>query len=203
MLCKNCGEEITLGAEYCANCGAIAEQSQVSSRTPFTPSEHLNPRSRYDQIDDHEYNQLERRYFTAPGRRMIKVTSILFIIVCAACVFVFGLALVGLTMMPDLIDESFPEWTDNDLRNARIKSVYMTFWCLYGVFVGIMGLVHSRTTAKGGFLMMLMWAYIALWAVDIVAGFMMFGATQAMCSCGDLILPILFLIGATKNKRAA
>jgi hypothetical protein len=75
---------------------------------------------------------------------------------------------------------------------------------IYGVIVGVMGVIHCNNTQKATLLLGLIGGYIVLRVIDIIAtvatgsaeGAVIFGASLGF------LLPSLFLSGVLKNRNS-
>ena len=132
----------------------------------------------------------------APGRKMLKVVGIL-------CIIYSGLNILVVMYVAGAagaLDAEMPlanvSWS---MYYGMILLVY-----LYTLFMGIMGIVHSKNPARAKFLAGLGLGSIAAHIIFyLVVGF------EASSLLGvfwlipvDFVLPVLFIIGAVQNIKA-
>jgi len=149
----------------------------------------------------------------APGKNILKAVSVLFI---AFNGFVVMLMLAWLLF-------SWIGWVFLDVIMGSLRSNMVEFitrasllliGAIYGVFVGAMGLMKCNDISKAVLLQILAMAHIIL--ILATSRIMFFGylarsifgdgiviiGSFSFASIIELVLPILFLFGATKNRIA-
>ena len=140
----------------------------------------------------------------APGRLFLLITGILL-----AVFSVIGFFSTAFTLV--IIDYWLPAYGGWDMRE-----VWMLFYgagmllSLYAVVVGILGAVFHNKINKGGLLLCLMVISLTLSVIhSIVYTVAVFyydnviGFASLVSIPFSLVLPILFIVGAVKNKKAA
>ena len=131
----------------------------------------------------------------APGSGLLKVVGILYVIF-AGIGIIFGLiGLAGIAALAALVG---------------VSSGLLTFSALIGLasaafrlFLGIVGIKHNNNLEKAGFLRTLGIADVALAGASVIFGAVLLGLSGLALELVGLVLPILFLIGASKNVAAA
>jgi len=140
----------------------------------------------------------------APGRKFLLVTGILFIVFNA-----IGALLTPMTLMT--IDFWLPMFGGEAMRGTwTLIYVGSIILSLFAVLVGILGVAFSNKVEKGGLLVVLAVVtvvssvvYNIVYTVNIMnySGEMGIGTIVGIPI--SLVLPILFIIGAMKNKKVA
>jgi len=203
MFCSSCGGSISnKNAPFCTNCGVklnaqanentpnVAPQSPPPSETSYRPS--------YAQ--QMLAAQMAARA-TAPGKNFLLVTGILIIVFSA-----FGI----LSNMAMFLTSGF--WDDFLPTGNMSWSTYYGVAIVIGIYeliMGIMGVANRTKPRVAGLLMVLaivaiiitvVWSIVSSIALDgMLAGLGIFG----IFGIGfGLILPILYLVGASKNNQA-
>jgi len=231
MYCENCGERISMGAEFCADCGHTVELTLSAPRPPIAgsstgpgegASNFHNSAGAYPYgiapQQENPYNQYASPYehrdtiamYEAPGRKMIKVVSIIFIIFSGIVVLVSGCSLALTDVMNEFLvsqgeDSIFA--TSGMTRTAFYFSMAFTLvQSGLGLAIGIMGVKHCDDVTKAKMLGFMMYAYIALLAINWISGIVSDPSAILGLICAaplGLVLPVLFLIGVGKNKSQA
>lgn len=126
----------------------------------------------------------------APGRKFLKVTGILYLVFGGLGVLMGLLAFAGAgvadAMAPGVGLES----------GIRIAAVLMLVTSAYHLVLGILGVKFCDRAEKAGLLIGLAILDVALVALGFVI------ASFTWLSLIGLVLPILYLVGALKNKNA-
>lgn len=125
----------------------------------------------------------------APGRMMIKVVGILFIIAS-------GIGIVSAFITLATADVIAGTAFGAVASTLRIIAVYLIVASAWGLIVGILGVKHCGNLEKAGLLRTL--AIISL-AANVA--YMIFSGFSFLALL-DLVLPILFLVGAQQNVTA-
>jgi hypothetical protein len=134
----------------------------------------------------------------APGKGMLKVTSILFIVFGAIATLFSIIALIGsaaLTSIAGQIDEG------SGIVAAAgsmllVASIILIVSSLLELFIGIFGVGKSADPAKANYFIV---TGIVLCALTLVSMIMNFSALSLI----GFVLPILYIIGGFQNKKAA
>ena len=129
-----------------------------------------------------------------PGSTLLKVSGIIWVVLAGIGVIgaigAFGIfAALGLT--GGLI---------------TLLLVYALIATLISLFIGLMALLWSNKKEKAGLLFILGVVAIALVVLNIIFSFVWLGGLAGFALFSgilDLVLPILVVIGASKNKAAA
>ena len=136
----------------------------------------------------------------APGKTMLKVVSIVFIVVCA--LFILG-TLINIL----LLNWTLPYFGGEAMRGAWIiyYGVNLVFGT-FGIIMGIMGVRFCNDRSKAGFLQGLGAVYLTIMVIDLILVFALGAVTYLgfMAVGGvafDLIMGVLFIIAATFNKQ--
>jgi len=144
----------------------------------------------------------------APGRTMLLVTGILFIVFNA-----FSFLFTPVTLLT--ID-----WWLMDFGGEAMRDTWVLYYSLsmilsiFAVIVGILGVAFCNKIHKAGMLLVLAIICVALTLIYDVAytvaiisnsagGFLTMGVTTVISIPIGLIVPILLIVGAAKNKKAA
>jgi len=131
---------------------------------------------------------------TAPGRMFLKVVGILYIIFAGISILVSLSGLASSDYWDIFLPLDFIPW-----------SLYYAIALLHGgwlLFVGITGLRHCVNLSKGKLLLKLGIAAIVVDALFIAWVIVIGYAGAATFTFIGLALPILYVIGASKNKQA-
>ncbi|MCL2754638.1 MAG: hypothetical protein FWD35_02825, partial [Oscillospiraceae bacterium] len=154
----------------------------------------------------YSYND-EIGLYEAPGRKMIKVVSIIMIIFGALGTLGSGC----LIPMLDVLEAMFIDMGAGSLYEEMEMSRTEVFYtlisgvvqCAYWLFMGIMGVKYCSDVTKAKFLGQLMYGYIVLYGIILVRGIISGMVDPIGLICGlplAAILPVLFLVGVSKNK---
>ncbi|MCL2573935.1 MAG: hypothetical protein FWE34_05205 [Defluviitaleaceae bacterium] len=140
----------------------------------------------------------------APGKNLLLVTGILFIIFNA-----FGVLTTPFTLMT--MDSWL--WLFGGQAMRATWTMLYTFNIMlsaFAVIVGILGIMYCNKTDKASLLLVLAVVTIVssvifniAYTVAILAHSTALGVTNIIGIPIGLVLPILFIIGALKNKNAA
>ena len=131
----------------------------------------------------------------APGSGLLKVVGILYVIF-AGLGIIFGLiGLAGIAAVAALLG---------------ISSGLLTFSALVGLasaafrlFLGIIGIKHNNNLEKAGFLRTMGIVDVVIAGCSIILGAALMGLSGLALELIGLVLPILFLVGASQNVAAA
>ncbi len=145
------------------------------------------------------------------GSGMIKVAAILMIIFGAISLLINGFAVSTFSMVSSLVPSDISSQVDSELGNAGINLDMLYFALLLGlagsvaqIIAGIVGVSNCNKPESGQ--KCFIWGVIVL-ALVVVSNVMsgMFGLGFGMMLLITLfigsILPIIFIIGANKNKQ--
>lgn len=136
----------------------------------------------------------------APGRKFLFVTGILYIVLAGIAV----ITAVGGLITSGWWDDALP--AANGMPWVAYYGVLLLI-ALYGVFMGIMGVVSSNKPERGGLCKILAMVAVVGVVVGIVLAIQTLGAiggaAAAFGALGDAALITLYFIGAHKNQRAA
>lgn len=125
----------------------------------------------------------------APGKGLLKVVGILFIIFGAIAAVVSLLGLLGGGVLASISAEAGSV--------VIVAAVIGLIGAALEIVVGILGVKNCDKPEKATMLMVFAIILIVIQAVGLILG-----GDLVMTIIG-LVLPILFLIGAIKNKKAA
>ena len=130
-----------------------------------------------------------------PGRNFLKVTSIIGVAFCtiAVCLLMFILM---------MIETSYSEM---DLPSIWIIELStLTAFTAFSFFAYIMGIIHSDNLEKAKLLQRLGLIIITLLVMSSIYSLIMYDIymTTIPMIILDFILPILYVVGATKNRKA-
>ena len=132
---------------------------------------------------------------TAPGRGMLKVVGILGI--------VFG-GINSIMVLFGLLTAEF--WDAVMPATGGIPwEVYYLFAFVvvgYGIFASIMAIVHCATLEKASFLKTLGVISVILVVIFGIVDVSVIGAAAAVMLPINLVLPILYIVGASRNVKA-
>ena len=188
MFCVHCGSSMREGASFCPNCGSPKGDSAT----------HVTNRPQY--VDGRMPRRTTGSTY-APGKNYLKVTGIL-LIVFSAIAFMLPIGLLS------TIDEWLWFYGGEAMRGAwQFRYTAIIFLALYGIFMGIMGIAYCTNTEKANILLKMGGTYIAA-----IIGIPLIGVAMGLPAFGDLggfevllllldfVLPILFIVGASKNN---
>ncbi|MCL2367445.1 MAG: hypothetical protein FWC72_00470 [Oscillospiraceae bacterium] len=131
----------------------------------------------------------------APGSSLLKVVGILYVIF-AGLGIIFGLiGLAGLAALGAVLGISTGLLT--------LSALIALASAAFRLFVGIVGVKNSNNLEKAGFLRTLGIVDVVLAGASVLFGLFLLGFASAILELIGLVLPILFLIGASKNVAAA
>jgi succinate dehydrogenase hydrophobic anchor subunit len=175
MFCANCGNQ--LGEfSFCPSCGAKAG-AEISAQTK-------NP---------------------APGKNFLLVTGILHIVFDSIALMFSAIAAVSISEWVEDFGGVHEGW-------ASYYGLFILFG-LIGVAVGIMGIVLRNDPKKGKLLIWFGAIYIAVMVIVLVLSMIVlqnnstdaleYATGMVIIRCPFLFVPILYIIGAIKNKNAA
>jgi hypothetical protein len=131
----------------------------------------------------------------APGAGILKVVGILYVIFAGIAIITLLIALAGTSLLARTLG----------LNVAILTLTYIIglVSAAYRLFVGISGIKESNNLEKAGFLRTLGIVDIVLAGLSIILSAVMLGFGGAVMELIGLVLPILFLVGASKNVAAA
>jgi hypothetical protein len=126
----------------------------------------------------------------APGQGILKVIAII------------GLALSGISGLMMFIGAFAEE--QGGVASPQLPSVYY-LWAFvllcYGVYIYIMALIHCKNLEKASFLLILGIIDLCLGFVNAIVDIILVGLSSVMMLPILLALPILYIVGASKNKK--
>jgi len=132
-----------------------------------------------------------------PGKGLLKVSGILLVIFAGIAVVAGALAFGGLALLSAM---GIPTGL------LTVLMIYAVLAALFSLYVGVMAILGANKKEKAGQLFMLGVISIALVALDLIFSLIWLGAfVTAMTWVGamfSLVLPILIIVGANKNKVA-
>ena len=219
MNCVNCGQRLAIGAEFCATCGAAAPRQAAPPPNPYgqvpppNPYAQVPPPNPYVQVPPNPYTQMPPQVtpldISSPGKKLIMIPAIIMI-----CIY-------GIALLSNIGSVFTINMFGGNLRTLVIVSIMLgVVISAYVVTVSILGVLWCDKVEKGKLLVILMSGYGVLWLAELLftnlskvsqAMFAQtYGAevvglittTSLVCAPLNLILPLLFIIGAIKNKRA-
>lgn len=132
----------------------------------------------------------------APGKTMLKVTGILFIVFGAISLILGLLALAGAAMMYEL-GTTVPGGFGIEYAAGAVAlaAAVMIGQSLFSIFLGIMALVNAAKPHKCGVVR-------ALAIVQLALVLLMLVVDPSIIAIVGFVLPILTLIGAQQNIKA-
>jgi len=142
----------------------------------------------------------------APGRRLLKITGIIALILSVGGIGMQGW-LFMLRFAPDVFPKEMSQAVAQAMSTPTPILVYGMILVWYSFFVAIMAIVHCRNLAKASFLGWLGLLWIGMQVGSLFVSYYYAGAELAMAGLPwlplNLILPILYIVGAIKNDKAA
>jgi len=133
--------------------------------------------------------------YTAPGRGFLKVVGILYVVFAGLGILFSLLAMAGTAALGALLG-----------INTSILTLLYVIMLLssgYGLFLGIIGIKHCNDLRKAGFVRICGIVDLVLRSLTVIWGGVMLGFSGIVLESFGLVLPILFLVGASKNAAAA
>jgi len=132
--------------------------------------------------------------YTAPGRGFLKVVGILYVIFAGLGILLGLLGLAGTAALGAL---------GASTSVLTLLYVIMLLSSGYGLFLGIIGIKHCNDLRKASFVRICGIVDIVLRSLIVVWGGVTLGFAGIVLESIGLVLPILFLVGASKNVAAA
>lgn len=131
---------------------------------------------------------------TAPGRGFLKVTGILYIVFSGIGILMGLLAMAGTAALGSILG----------INTSLLTMIYLIALGLsgYGLFMGIMGVKHCNDLGKAKFLRTCVIIEFVFRGIAVISGAVLLGFTGVVLESIGFVLPILFLIGASKNIAA-
>lgn len=190
MFCAKCGQEIPSNSAFCTHCGSAVEQPANQRNTSQAdPNAHNFEQPYWGGYQSSGY-QPQRSSITV-GKVLLTVTGVLF--------FIGGIA----SLISCFQSLSLIRWFGAGFI------VLLLFEALYGVALligGIGGVVFSGKPDKSDLLILIGIAIFVLKIIDWILAAIILGGlistvtfTSAFIGC---ITPVLYVIGAYKNKTA-
>ena len=133
--------------------------------------------------------------YTAPGRGFLKVVGILYVIFSGLGILLALLAMAGTAALGSVLGINTSILT--------LLYVIMLVSSGYGLFLGIIGIKHCNDLGKAGFVRTCGIVDLVLRSLVVIWGGVMMGFSGVVLESFGLVLPILFLVGASKNVAAA
>ena len=167
MVCGNCGQ-VNEETKFCTKCGAkLGEEGNVKSKK------------------------------TAPGRILLKVTGILFVVFAVIGV-IGGISTIALLPNMEKMGIEMPGGKEGMLFSFILNIVSSILY----IIIGILGIRNAGIVEKAKLLLQLIIGFIVFTIIiTIINSIIMKTAISPIALIG-FILPILFLIGAYKNHKA-
>ena len=131
----------------------------------------------------------------APGRGFLKVTGILYIVFSGIGIVFTLLAMAGTAALGTLLG----------INTSILTLIYLVALVLaaYGLFMGIIGVKHCANLEKAKFLRTCVIIEFVLRGIVVISSAVMIGFSGVVLESIGFVLPILFLIGASKNIEAS
>jgi len=209
LKCKKCDSILPDDAAFCLRCGASCEEEENQTKSsgvdakpscPMCGAEMAwdktigyliclfcsNPRQIVNSRTGNS-TQSNQSAQPSPGKNFLLVTGILYIIFA-------GIGILGVASLSGIMS---PLALDRILGGPRLT--FYVLLAVYSLFVGIMGIIHSKNNEMASTL-------IFLAIIGTIWNILLYIASPVLISpfmLLDYILPILFIIGAYKNKQAA
>lgn len=133
-------------------------------------------------------------YTNAPGKGFLKVSGILLIIFAVISILVLVIGIIAAASLGSLGGE-VGALAGGIAVGALVISLIS---CAFSLVMGILGVKYANVPSKAQVCMVFAIIAIALQIITLVTG----GSDIVMTIIG-LVLPVLYLIGALKNKQAA
>lgn len=133
----------------------------------------------------------------APGKTLLKVVSILFIVFGAIATIFSIIAIAGAAMLASVAEELGGAAVGGLLIVAAIYALVLS---VLDIVIGILGVSRSGKVEKAKFFINMGVLLCALAAVSMVLGIVN-GGFQVISLIG-FVLPVLFIIGGLQNKKA-
>jgi len=135
---------------------------------------------------------------TAPGRAMLKVTGILYIIFGGMSIIMALLALLGAIVMQE---PGAHYYFDADLIEAGAGYVFLISLIMlvqsgFSVFLGIMCVAHCDKVERGSFLRIIIIIHMVFLVASVILD-------PSLLTVIAFIVPIIAIVGASKNAKAA
>lgn len=206
MTCQKCGAQSAPNAAFCNRCG-----NKITVNTSTSDDFYSPPRQTYQnqpqpyqnpQPMNYENTQAVRPYEhteNLPGKIMLMVISIILIVVCA--IFTLGIIVNIFTFNAWL-----PLFGGSAMRSAWIFYYGGNLiFGIYGVIIGIIGVMNCNKREMAGTLQGLGIGYLVIMALILIIVLPMgvFGHLGVLAIGGmpfDVVMGILFIVGASKNK---
>ena len=130
----------------------------------------------------------------APGSGILKVVGILYVIFAGIGIIGGLIAIAGTSVLARTLGINIPILT--------LIYIIALVSAAYRLFVGIIGIKESNNLEKAGFLRTLGIIDVVLAGAAVISSGILLGFGSAVLELIGLVLPILFLIGASKNVAA-
>lgn len=127
----------------------------------------------------------------APGKVLLQVVSIIFIVFGAIAIIVSIIAIAGSALLT--------AYTGGMAAMLIVVSVIALASGVLELIIGIMGLKKCKDPAKANFF--IIWGII-LCAISLISLIMSFFVAFSWTSLVGFILPVLYIVGGVMNKKA-
>ena len=195
--CSKCGNQLQIDDRFCNKCGSQSRDVQQASQNPQGSYPAYRSQTRTGWNRDIRSKDRFTSGDRMPGERLLLVVGILMIIVCAQ-------AMISYMIMYATIDTWIFALGGAAARGAwQFRYAYGIFICIYGIIIGIMGIVHRKDVYRGNQLMILGIVKICVefLGIFITAGIIGTGGLTFLGILFSLPLPVLYIVGAVKNKN--
>jgi hypothetical protein len=207
--CPNCRSQAQDNANFCIDCGetfplrTANNSNNTSYQQPINNSYRQpvnNPHQQLTSIYRHPTSGelIDRR---APGRNFLLVTSIIGLSALFIGLIFGNLLLSGDGDMYAVGNEVY------EIKNSPFLTAFSVLISIFAIFVYIMGIVFCKNLNKGDLLWILskilIICYIFLAVLHVfVNGFSAFGWLAFFVYMCEIILPVIYRVGAGKNESA-
>ncbi|MCL2063083.1 MAG: hypothetical protein FWG98_01755 [Candidatus Cloacimonetes bacterium] len=139
-----------------------------------------------------------------PGGIYLKIIGIIYIICSVVGIFslMILMSLFEDPFFQDLINEIGQTDPDMMLFFSVQMMQYGMVWLVFTLFVGIMGVIFSRRADKGTLIMYIGLLNLFLIIISQILLITKFDMSASFGILISLILPVLYLVGALKNKKS-
>ena len=201
MFCQSCGKRYEGSGMFCTHCGR--NSSEIPDSIVSTASN-----TRHDRWEKNNYvtqqNTLKRRNKSVPGKMLLMISGILYIIIGCIAIITGVLALAHVVEMQSAMAEMY------DFGFIEAPAIpYMSMFVnlvvyILAVVAGIFGVKNAEKPERAQLCFKVGILMIATQFTNIVVQYSTYGLVYFNTGIFDvfiLALPVLFLLGSHKNKQ--
>ena len=194
--CQSCGQRLSEENAFCPKCGKeIPRQAEVGSEPPPNPRTIPNTSNNSNVM----YASNTGQTSNAPARKMLKIVGIIGIIVSSLDILM-GIGIVVISSLLFAIDPT--EAVAFVTTGMIVMTIVVILFAIYSIFTSIYAVLNCGNLSKAGVMQILGMVRLGTTVIAGVMTIVMYGWLSAALIPLGFILPIFYVIGASKNKAA-